>query len=107
MTDQPERVIVKETSNSYLIDHTTFSGAIPLIVSTLQRHLEDGWEGVDYKPFGYSGAVEFFLYRHRLETDQEYSKRLIALGKKEMKEAIAKERRRKQYEKLREEFEND
>jgi hypothetical protein len=64
-------------------------GAFKTVVECLQKMLNEGWEDV---------VCEGTLYRSREENDDEYADRLAI-------EAREKERRRKQYEKLRKEFE--
>ena len=91
----------KETA---IID-APFTGKFEDIISQLQDWKNEGdWEGIEVKSIGYDGAVEYYLYKHREETDKEYVKRMKELEKKKVAELKDKERRRKQYEKLKKEF---
>ena len=78
------------------INYHFLEGNIDEMISQLQDWKNDGWEIDD--------DIFIELYRNRLETDEEYNLRMF-------QEQRAKERaeaqRRKQYEKLREEFGND
>lgn len=103
MTKQPERIEVIETKRYW----SDFEGTLTSIISSLQSDLDDGWEGISIEPIGYDGAVEYYLYRHRLETDKEYEKRMMLLEKEKEKKLKAKEKRRKEYEKLKKEFGNE
>jgi hypothetical protein len=102
MTKQPAKIQVKETRRYW----GDFEGSLESIISSLQSDLDDGWEGIEVESIGYDGAVEYYLYKHRLETDKEYEKRMKLLEKEKEKQLKAKERRRKEYEKLRKEFED-
>jgi hypothetical protein len=79
--------------------HDVYYGKLDGIISSLQKALEQGWEGIDYD-YDYDGHKEYYLYRTRIETDEEYEKRMKVEEKR-------KENRRKQYEELRKEFGND
>ena len=75
-----------------------FSGSIDDIRKTLDR-IEREYEGrkVFIRDNSYGDNPDFSLVESRLETDEEYNKRLT-------KEEEDKERRRKMYLKLQEEF---
>ncbi len=92
---------VKETQRSYL----ELEGSLVDIISKLQSALDEGWEGIEVQYSSYEGYEEYYLYKHRPETDKEYAKRMKELEKKKAAELKAKERRRKEYEKLKKEFE--
>jgi delta-aminolevulinic acid dehydratase/porphobilinogen synthase len=103
MENPPEYITIKQTC---FLDHeTTFSGKFSDIKRALDKLEKEGWEGIEYTCR--FGSDVYDLYRHRLETDEEWDKRVKALGQKAKKEAIAKEVRRQRYETLRKEFEND
>jgi hypothetical protein len=104
MTKQPEKIQVRETKWVWGGD---FEGPLASIISSLQSDLDDGWEGIEVQSIGYDGAVEYYLYKHRLETDKEYEKRMKELEKQKEKELKQKEKRRKEYLKLKKEFDND
>ena len=107
MTNLPERITIKETSSRFVVDETTFCGTIGGIKKNLDKYEKEGWEGIEYSFIGHNGAVEYNLYKHRLETDKERDKRLTAISQKAKKDAIAKEVRRLRYETLRKEFESE
>ena len=89
-----ERITIKERKDFYL-----FAGKIDDIISTLQKCKEDGWEGIDYD-YNYDNQREYYVYKTRLENDEEYEKRM------ELEEQ-RKENRRIQYEQLKKEFGED
>jgi hypothetical protein len=74
-----------------------FYGKIDSIISDLQRCKKEGWEGIDYE-YDYDNQIEYYVYKERLETDEEYNLRMS-------EEKFWKEYRRKQYETLKKEFE--
>lgn len=84
-----------------------FEGSLEGVISRLQSELDDGWEGIEVQYSSYEGYEEYYLYKHRPETDKEYEKRMKELEKKKAAELKAKERRRKEYEKLKKEFEGN
>ena len=94
------RIQVKETKGVYW----DFEGSLVDIISKLQSALDEGWEGIDMEYEGYEGYQEYYFYKHRPETDKEYAKRMKLLEKEKAEKLKAKERRRKQYEKLKKEF---
>jgi len=87
------KIQVKETERFW----DDFQGPLEKIISLLQSELDDGWEGIEMENRGYDG-VEYYVYKHRLETDKEYERRIKSLKKRE-------EKRRKEYEELKKEFE--
>ena len=95
MTKQPARIQVKETQRYW----GDFDGSLESIISSLQSDLDDGWEGIEVESIGYDGAVEYYLYKHREETDKEYEKRMKQLEKEKAEEVKAKERKLKQLKK--------
>ena len=100
MTEQTARIQVKVISDN--ICNYDFDTTIDKIISMLERHKRDGWEGIEIMS-SYDG-YDFQLYKYRPENDEEYNKR-IQLQKKLEEER--QETRRKQYEKLKGEFENE
>lgn len=100
-----ERIQVKETKQYW----GDFEGSLESIISDLQSALNNGWEGIDAE-YNYNygdGYKEYYLYKHRPETDKEYAKRMKLLEKLKENDLKAKERRRKEYEKLKKEFEGN
>ena len=98
-----ERIQVKETKRYW----GDFEGSLESIISDLQSALNNGWEGIDMEVEQWSQEHEVpYLYKHRPETDKEYAKRMKLLEKLKENDLKAKERRRKEYEKLKKEFED-
>ena len=92
-----ERIKTKEKKEFYW--YGDFYGSLDNIIATLQKCKKEGWEGIDYD-YDYEVGKEYHLYRTRIETDEEYKKRM-------KEEEQRKENRRMQYEKLKKEFGND
>jgi hypothetical protein len=91
-----ERITIKEKKDFYW--YGEFDGSIDKLIFILQKCKEEGWEYIDYDYSG--GEKEYYLYKTRLETDEEYEKRM-------KHEEQQKENRRKQFEQLKKEFGND
>jgi hypothetical protein len=104
MTKQPEKIQVRETKRFWGGD---FEGPLVSIISSLQSDLDDGWEGIEIYSIGYDGALDYYLYKHRLETDKEYKKRMELLEKEKQRKLKQKEKRHKEYQKLKKEFGNE
>ena len=103
MTKQPARIQVKETKS---IDSYSFDGNLEDIIEMLQDWKNEGnWEGVEIE-YDYENGNSYQLYKHCEETDKEYDKRMRLLEKEKSEKIKAKERRRKEYEKLKKEFED-
>jgi hypothetical protein len=86
------------TNTAYQIKETQrywgdFEGSLESIIASLQKDLDDGWEGIEVEHYGYDGAVEYYLYKHREENDKEYNKRMKQLEKEKEEKAKAKERK--------------
>jgi hypothetical protein len=103
MTKKPAKIQVKETEWYWW----NLEGPLVNTIADLQSKLDEGWSGIGTEDEGFGGGPEYYLYKYRPETDKEYAKRMKGLEKKKEQELKAKERRRKQYEKLRKEFGND
>ena len=87
--------LIKETE---MINPYQFEGKLEEIIEMLQDWKNEGeWEGVenDY----YEDGNDYQLYKHREET-------LVEVVRRTQAEEYDKERRRKEYEKLRKEFED-
>ena len=97
------RIQFKETKQYW----GSFEGSLVDVISRLQSKLDDGWEGIEVQYSPYEGYEEYYLYKHRPETDKEYEKRMKLLEKLKENDLKAKERRRKEYEKLKKEFEGN
>ena len=94
MTKQPARIQVRETTS---VDSYSFEGKLEEIIEMLQDWKEAGWAGIeiDY----YEDGNHYQLYKHREET-------LVEVVRRTQAEEYDKETRRKQYEKLKKEFED-
>lgn len=93
------KIRIRETQEIF---SSELDGKIDDIISQLETWKEEGWEGIDVDH--YYENTSYQLYKHRLETDEEYEVRTNDLQKMEQR---LKESRRKQYEQLKKEFEND
>jgi len=90
------RIKVKETVR---ID-APFDGKLKHIIAQLQDWMTEGeWEGIVEEPYGYDGAVEYYLYKFREENDKEYEKRVKQLEKEKEEKVKAKERKLQQLKK--------
>jgi len=90
-----KRIQVRVTERYY----GDFEGTFESIIASLQAELDAGWEGILTKSYGYDGGVDYYLYKHREETDKEYEKRMKQLEKEKAEKAKAKERKLKQLKK--------
>ena len=93
-----KRIQVKETQKYY----GDFDGTLESIISSLQAELDAGWEGIESEyewDYGGERYIEYYLYKHREETDKEYEKRMKQLEKEKAEKAKAKERKLKQLKK--------
>ena len=100
MIEEPRIQVKERTPIPYDIE-----GKLEDIITMLQDwKTEGGWEGIKCESISYDGAVEYYLYKHRLETDEEYGSRMKRLQKQKEKEKKEREKRRQQYEALKKEF---
>jgi hypothetical protein len=90
-----KRIKVKETTKVWF----EFEGTIEEIFFNLQESKEKGYDGIEAVTRGYDGAVDYYLYKFREETDKEYEKRMKLLEKEKADKAKAKERKLKQLRK--------
>ena len=93
-----KRIKVKETQKYY----GDFDGTLEDIISSLQSELDAGWEGIESEyewDYGGEKYTEYYLYKHREETDKEYEKRMKQLEKEKAEKVKAKERKLKQLKK--------
>jgi len=98
MTNQPKKIQVKETQKYW----GDFDGTLESIIVALQAELDAGWEGIESDwewDYGGEKYTEYYLYKHREETDKEYEKRMKQLEKEKAEEVKAKERKLKQLKK--------
>jgi hypothetical protein len=90
MTNQPKKIQVKETQRYW----GDFEGSLESIIVALQAELDAGWEGIESDwewDYGGEKYTEYYLYKHREETDKEYEKRMKQLEKEKAVKAKAKE----------------
>ena len=87
-----ERIKIKQTEYCWV----EFDLPLDILISDLQKCKEGGWEGITYE-YDYDNTKEYYVYKTRLETDEEYNLRMS-------EEESWKEYRRRQYEKLKKEF---
>jgi hypothetical protein len=98
MTNQPKKIQVKETQKYY----GDIDGKLEDIISSLQAELDAGWEGIESEyewDYGGEKYTEYYLYKHREETDKEYEKRMKQLEKEKAEKEKAKEQKLKQLKK--------
>lgn len=98
MTNQPKKIQVKETQKYY----GDIDGKLEDIISSLQAELDAGWEGIESEyewDYGGEKYTEYYLYKHREETDKEYEKRMKQLEKEKAEKVKAKERKLQQLKK--------
>lgn len=104
MSKEIPRIEVKEYSSSEVY----FEGSLESTISMLQDFKNEGkWEGIEILYPEYDGRLEYYLYKYRLENDEEYSKRIKCLEKQEKIQNKEKQHRRELYEKLKLEFGNE
>jgi hypothetical protein len=93
-----KRIQVKETQKYY----GDFDGTLEDIISSLQSELDAGWAGLESEyEWDYDGEkyTEYYIYKHREETDKEYEKRMKQLEKEKAVKAKVKELRLEQLKK--------
>ena len=98
MTNQPKKIQVKETQRYW----GDFEGSLESIIASLQKELDDGWEGIESEyewDYGGEKYTEYYIYKHREETDKEYEKRMKQLEKEKVVKAKVKELRLEQLKK--------
>jgi hypothetical protein len=84
-----KKIQVKETQRYW----GDFEGSLESIIASLQKDLDNGWEGIEEEWEQYSDRPVPFLYKWREETDKEYEKRMKQLEKEKAEKAKAKERK--------------
>jgi hypothetical protein len=90
-----KKIKVKETQRYW----GDFDGTLESLITSLQRELDAGWEGIEIESGYYDEPDEYYLYKHREETDKEYEKRMKQLEKEKADKAKAKERKLQQLKK--------
>jgi hypothetical protein len=94
---------VKE--HSYEISYYDLEDTLDGVIESLLEYKKEGWEGFDVVPEDrYSDDKYLKLYKFREETDEEYQERLKVEEEIKIDLERQKEKRRKQYEKLKKEF---
>ncbi len=79
--------------------HGDFDGPLERVIASLQAELNAGWEGIESEyDSDYNGSryIEYYIYKHREETDKEYEKRMKQLEEEKEK---AKEQKLKRLKK--------
>jgi hypothetical protein len=94
MTNQPKKIQVKETKEYW----GNFVGSFEDIIFSLQKCKDMGWEGLEIQ-YDMDYGNEYYLYKHRKETDKEYEKRMKQLEKEKAEKVKAKERKLQQLKK--------
>lgn len=83
-------------------------GPLSCVIDYLSTEMEDGGEYLEVDYCQYSENVSLKVCKKRFETDREYEKRMkrlkVAEAKKEERKVLEREKRRKQFEKLKKEF---
>ena len=95
-----DRILVQEVK--YIEYGDVFNKNISEIIGVLKKYENDGWEGIKYTASW--DSVTVYLYKHRLENDDEYNKRMNDIAKEKEKAIKEKEKRRILYEQLKDEF---
>ena len=90
-----KRIKVKETQRYW----GDLDGSLESIIASLQNDLDAGWEGIEIESGYYDDPDEYYIYKHREETDKEYEKRMKQLEKEKAEKVKAKERKLKQLKK--------
>lgn len=90
-----KKIKVKETKMYW----GNFQGSLESIITSLQKHLDAGWEGIEIRSGWYSESDDYLLYKYREETDKEYDERMKQLVKEEGERERAKERKLQQLKK--------
>jgi hypothetical protein len=102
------KIMVDKREDRYVYNGQTWS--IDEYITSIQQLKEEGWEAISFY-IDDDLNISMSLTAKRLETDKEYQDRLEQEKRAEeisrADRAIAKERRRKQYQQLRKEFEQE
>jgi len=86
-----QKIQVKEIKDIQC-DRSMFLKSFDEFISYLQSLKDDGWEGFD-SIYKYREGV-LFVYKYRLETDEEYNNRIKLLN-------MSEEEKKNQYDQLR------
>ena len=89
-----EKIQIKEIKEIYC-DRKTFLSTFDELISYLQSLKDDGWEGFD-SIYRYREGV-LFVYKYRLETDDEYTNRIQLLNMSEEEKVSSYEQLRQQF----------
>lgn len=94
--------MITEYSDYNCIDE--LEGSFDEVETFIRQKRKDGWEGtyVDYDSF--DGGARLVLYKRREETDEEYTNRI---KQKKQQEQLVRDNKRKLYEELKKEFEEN
>ena len=103
MTDKPSKKRIRDYD--YAMFEVEYTQTLNEYMDYIKELINEGWEGIELLPQRYDYELYPFLYKTRMETDVEFQARLELAEKEQKKKDKAEERKRRQYEKLKKEFE--
>ena len=103
MTDKSSKKWIRDYD--YAMFEVEYNQTLNEYIDYIKELINEGWEGIEMVPRGYDNCYYPFLYKTRMETDVESQARLELAEKEQKKKIKAAERKRRQYEKLKKEFE--
>ena len=83
-----------------------FDGSLDEVLARLKQLNELGYINIRFEPEYSYESSNVVCFGTRLETDEEFNARVAEIKEQEKKEALKKEKRKAQYEKLKKEFGN-
>lgn len=83
------------------IPDDTFEGSLEDIGKWVQKCKDEGWEGTEAESRGYDGARDFYLFRHREETDLEFN---LRVKEQEKRQTAKRKQLLQKHKKLKEEL---
>ena len=103
MTDKPSKKWIRDYD---LVDfEIEYDQTLNEFMDYIKELINEGWEAIELVPHKYGDGYLPYLYKTRIETDAEFQARLELEEKEQKKKIKAAERKRRQYEKLKKEFE--
>ena len=108
-----DRKEVTEVIDNHVSIHDIIDGKTPDEVIQVMEKYKQVWQGCKIKfaveYYGYDGGLKFQLLETRLETDQEYTRRMKVEEKQAQKEQAARAKKEqqelKEYQRLKKKFE--
>ena len=82
-----DKILVIE--KKYILFNEVFNKTFSEIIGVLKQYENDGWEGIEYTANWDTVCV--YLYKHRLENDDEYRQRMDDVAKEEVNAIKEKE----------------